>query len=174
MTWIDRIEAMGACSDSLLWLRSLPPGTTPQQAWDACERPDWMLWVAGKTLDRSKVVLIACAVARTTLHLVPEGEDRPRIAVETAEAWARGEATIDEVMGAADAADAYDAYAAAYAAYAANAAESADAAEAAAAYATHAAEAANAANDAGSLHRARLWLCALIRSMQPDAPEVTR
>jgi hypothetical protein len=28
---------------------------------------------------------------------VPPGEERPRVAIETAEAWCRGEATIEEV-----------------------------------------------------------------------------
>jgi alkylation response protein AidB-like acyl-CoA dehydrogenase len=51
---------------------------------------------------------------------VPKGEDRPRIAIETAEAWTRGEATIEQVYAAAYAADAADvAFRAARAAYAA-------------------------------------------------------
>ena len=44
----------------------------------------------------------------------PPGEDRPRLAIETAEAWCRGEVTIEEVRAAADAA--YAAHAAGYAA----------------------------------------------------------
>ena len=71
-------------------------------------------------------VWLACAVARTTLHHVPAGEDRPRIAIETAERWVRGTATKQKCRDAADAA-----YAVANAAYAA-----ADAADAAAAKAT--------------------------------------
>jgi hypothetical protein len=38
------------------------------------------------------------------LKYLPVGEDRPRIAIETAEAWTRGEATIEQVHAAADAA----------------------------------------------------------------------
>jgi len=69
----------------------------------------------------------------------PEGDDRPRRAIETARAWIRGEASIDEVRAAANAA---------YAAYAANAANAAaNTAANAAAYA-----AANAANFAGILY----------------------
>jgi len=48
----------------------------------------------------------------------PEGDDRPRRAIETARAWIRGEASIDEVRAAANAANAANAAAnaAAYAA----------------------------------------------------------
>ena len=79
-------------------------------------------------------------VARTVLDKIPDGEDRPRIAIETAEAWTRGEATLEQVY--ADAAAAYAAaytvatYAAAYAAY--YAAYAAYVAAASAAYASNA------------------------------------
>lgn len=76
--------------------------------------------------DRRVGVWLACAVARTVLHLVPAGEDRPRIAIETAGRWVRGTATEQECRAAAAAADA-----AAYA-YAAAAAYDAAAAYAAA------------------------------------------
>ncbi len=58
-------------------------------------------------------VLAACACARTSLRYVPVGETRPLVAIETAERWARGEATLEEVRVAKRAA-----------AYAANAAAS--------------------------------------------------
>jgi hypothetical protein len=104
-----------------------------------------MLWLAAKVkIDHKQIVLAACDCAETALRHVPEGEDRPRKAIKTARAWARGEATLDEVRTAAyadadadaDAAAAAAAYAAAAAAYAA------DAAAAAAAYAAYAAHAA--------------------------------
>jgi hypothetical protein len=47
------------------------------------------------------VVRAACDCARTALRYVPGGEDRPRLAIETAEAWCRGEATEQEVCAAA-------------------------------------------------------------------------
>ena len=96
-----------------------------------------MLWLLGKipSTDRKILVLAACECARQSLHLVPEGEDRPRLAIETAEKWARGEASIEEVKTAAAAAYyAAAAYASADAAayYAADAAGAATAADAAA------------------------------------------
>jgi hypothetical protein len=115
--------------------------------WSRCTDPELMLRIAAHVVSRQDLVLATCAVARTALKYVPKGELRPRIAIETAERWARGEATIEEVKTAADAAD--DAAAATNAAvayayapyYAANAAYAAYAPY----YAANAARAANAA-----------------------------
>jgi hypothetical protein len=101
-----------------------------------------MLWIAGRFCDseerRKEIVLAACACARTALRYVPKGEKRPVECIRTAERWARGRATLEEVCGARNAA--YAAHAAAYAAaYAAHAA--AYAAHSAAAYAAHSAAA---------------------------------
>ena len=119
------------CTESTAWIRSLPPDTTARQAWQLCKRGDWMLWLLGQLSDppesdaRKRLVLCTCECARLAIVHVPTGEDRPRIAVETAEAWARGQATIKQVIDAASAAGA--ASAADSAAYAAYAADSADA-----------------------------------------------
>ena len=123
-----------ACREARSWLTTQ---TDPHVAWETCERPDWMIWFARRrSVERKVLVRIACDCARTALRFVPEGEDRPRLAIETAERWTRNEATIDEVRAAAYAADvAADAAAdAADAAYAAAADAAADAAAAAAAY----------------------------------------
>ena len=100
----------GACAEARLWLNTQ---TDPHVAWEMCERPDWMIWFARRrSVERKVLVRIACDCARTALRFVPEGEDRPRLAIETAERWTRNEATIDEVRAAAYVADAA-AYAAA-------------------------------------------------------------
>lgn len=123
-TWLKKHNA---CEPALTWLGDRDPET----AWRECPRADWMLWSVGKlNVDRKTLVTIACRIARKVLHLVPAGEDRPRIAIETTERWVRGEATIEEVRGARAAADT----AAAAAAYAA--ADTAYATAYAAAYAT--------------------------------------
>ncbi len=116
----------GACAEARLWLNTQ---TDPRVAWEMCERPDWMIWYARcRNVERKVLVRIACDCARTALRFVPEGEDRPRLAIEAAERWTLGEATIDEVRAAAAAA-----YATAYAYAAADAAAyAADAADAAA------------------------------------------
>ncbi len=118
----------GACSEARLWLNTQ---TDPRVAWEMCERPDWMIWFARRrNVARKVLVRIACDCARTVLRFVPEGEERPRLAIEAAERWTRDEATIDEVRAAAADAATYAAgnaadaagNAAAYAAYAADAA----------------------------------------------------
>ena len=155
------LEKLGACEEAVKWVDHKELA----EAWSTCERADWMLWLAEKMEgepgwpDRKQLILAACACAETALQFVPKCEDRPRLAIETARAWIRGEATIGEVRHSAiDAADsaigaayaaAYAAYAAAYAAYAA--ADSAIDAAYAAAYAADAADAAAYAADAADL-----------------------
>lgn len=46
--------------------------------------------------EQSACRLLACDFAEATLKYVPEGEDRPRLAIETARRFARGEATKEE------------------------------------------------------------------------------
>ena len=104
LTVRDQLAGMGACSEAVEWAASYP---TLQAAWDVCKRSDWMLWLLWM-LDGEpcspRLRLAACACARTALHLVAKGEDRPRIAIETAERYARGEATDEELRAAAYAA----------------------------------------------------------------------
>ena len=130
---------LNACSEAQEWAS----GKSLAAVWKTCKRGDWLLWLCGKMADkpnwptRKEVVLAACDCAELALKYVPEGEERPRKCLETARAWAAGNATTDEVRMARRAAYAYAAYAAdAAAAYAA------DAAASAVAYAAHAAYAA--------------------------------
>ena len=141
-----------ACSDALVWLATLDPTAPAYRAWQTCPQGDWLLWFAGRvpTVKRTDLVLAACDCAETALRYVPDGEERPRIAIETAQAWCRGEATIEEVRRASYAARATYYNAAAYAASAAYAAD--DAADVAAAAAAYAADAAAYA-DRGQAHR---------------------
>jgi hypothetical protein len=140
----------GACAEARDWLATQ---TDPRVAWEMCERLDWMIWYARRrNVARKVLVRIACDCARTALRFVPEGEDRPRLAIEAAERWTRDEATIDEVrVAAADAA----ARAALYAADAADAAANAAiAATADAAYAAY----------ADARKQATIQMCQIIRT----------
>jgi len=115
----DLLTRLNACTEAVVWAETQPDLAT---AWNACERGDWMLWLAGRVaVKREDVVLAACACARSALVHVPAGEDCPRVAIETAERWARGEATLHEVRAAAGAAEA-SAWAAEAAAWSAGAA----------------------------------------------------
>ena len=40
-----------------------------------------------KAISHQELVFAACQVARSVLHLVSAGEDRPRLAIEAAEKW---------------------------------------------------------------------------------------
>lgn len=100
---IEMLRRDDACSEAMAWATETKG--SPQSLWDACERADWLLWLAARVgADRKLVVLAACACARTALPHVRAGELRPLRAIETAEAWARGEATIKQVRAAASAA----------------------------------------------------------------------
>jgi len=159
------LTEVGACHEAVKWAGR----KTHKRAWETCKRGDWLLWIAGKfDVDRKLLVLAACACAKTALKYVPNGEDRPRIAIETAEAWTRGKATIEQVRVAADAA--YAAYhAAAYAAYRAAAYAAYAAADAAAHAAYHAAAHAayRAAADAAAHAAAHKDMARIVRKIIP-------
>ena len=118
---IIKLKELSACPEAVEWASQFE---TIQEAWDNCERGDWMLWLLGKQVgsprskSRKELVLIACKCARLSLKYVPKYEKRPLKAIQTAEKWVRGEATLQQVRYAAYAAAdaAYAAYAAAYAA----------------------------------------------------------
>lgn len=171
----DTLRSMGACEEAIRWVES-SPDQSPEALWRTCHRGDWMLWYAGRAgVDRRTLVRAACACARLTLGYVRDGEDRPLRAIEIAEAWARGEATRDQVSTAARAAF----LAAAYAARAADAASVVAAAFAAAyaaeaAYYDYAADAASAAADAPYSADVRADIrrrCAdAVREVLPEVP----
>lgn len=155
ITPVSQLAEVGACFDAREWVRSSRVRSL-ESAWLKCERGDWLLWYAAKRgVDRRTAVLAACACAR--LALPHAKSDLARICIETAEAWARGEATIEQVREARKraaacasvyaAADAAAACAAVYAAVYAAAAAVYDA-YAAAVYADDAAAAAVYAADA--------------------------
>lgn len=100
MTWVDtELVPLDACEDALAFARQCE---TAQAAWDACERGDWLLWWIGRSgltgapesAERRTLVKVACGCARLALPHVPAGEERPRIAIETAERWADGDPAV--------------------------------------------------------------------------------
>lgn len=106
--WTTKLSALDACEEAVEWAQQFD---IPEAAWLACERGDWMLWLLGKLSDppesnsRKCLVLTACECARLALPYVSAGEERPRIAIETAEAWARGKPSrmLKQVRAASDA-----------------------------------------------------------------------
>ena len=115
MTDLDRmLERLGACRDARVWAAHF---ATLDEAWDACTDPGWMLWLAQATdLPQEAAVRMAVAFARRVLPFATGDAAEPaRIAIETAERWLRGEATVEECRAAG-----YAARAASYAAWAAD------------------------------------------------------
>jgi len=90
------LTSRDACEAAMDWLGD----RDSSQMWAECERPDWLLWWAAHVVPRQELVLAACDCAELALRYVPEGEHRPRLAIETARRWARGEATVEEVRAA--------------------------------------------------------------------------
>jgi len=128
------LKSLGACPEA----RLMAGERAPQQAWDECDNPAWLYWWACRTNrnTESMIILSSCDVARMVLHLVPAGEDRPRLAIEAAERWAKNQtkSAWAAAWAAADAAAwaaAWAAWAAAWAARAADAAAVGAAADAA-------------------------------------------
>ena len=150
-----------ACSSALDWQgdKSL------RCAYHTCQRGDWMLWMAARLeVDRKLIVRAACDCARLAWELQSAAGHH---AIETAEAWCRGEATIEQVRAAASAA--YAAYSAsAYASAATASAAAADAYAAAAADAASAYAAASAdANAAYAAHYSAAAAANLVRARIP-------
>src|SRR3990167_5652843 len=64
-------------------------GRTCRDIWDAAPQGSWLLVYAEKArAPQPALVRAAVACVRPALRFVPEGEDRPSLAVEAAEAWA--------------------------------------------------------------------------------------
>ena len=93
-----RIKALGACLEAVTWAETQE---SVEGAWESCARGDWLLWFAARVgVDHHVVRLAACRCASRALRYVPEGEDRPRLAIEAAEAYARGESTSSQLAAA--------------------------------------------------------------------------
>ena len=82
------LKGIKACPEAIVWIEK--EKLTLEQAWNKCDRADWLIWFADRTkmATHQEVVLTACAWAETTLKYVPKGKDRPRKAIEAARRWA--------------------------------------------------------------------------------------
>lgn len=97
----DKLQEMGACREALAWIGD----RTAQQAWDECQRGDWMLWLASRLIDQpngptqQQVGYCACECAERLMRYAPTSEDRTCRAVEAARAYTRsGNMTTREIF----------------------------------------------------------------------------
>jgi hypothetical protein len=102
----SKLRAMGACPEAIEWV-----GTrTLRQAWNECERGDWMAWLTQKLRLDSRSA--AADMAERVWHLVtPESQlacawaiDCARRGADNDEMWAAVAAAGDAAGGAVDAA----------------------------------------------------------------------
>ena len=148
--YIKLLEKHDACIEAITWSKQFK---TPQEAWEACERPDWMAWLIAEfnpsepySDERKPLVSLCIKFVRTVWEQLP-GESKD--AIKVFERWVNGEDISREDLSTASRAAANaatcaaaTAAAAAYASYAATcAAATADAAACAAACAAYAARA---------------------------------
>lgn len=110
------IDKFDPCRDGLDFRKEFK---TFEEAWNACERGDWMLWIAAKLEADIRILTLAKGLcANTVKHLMKDR--RSTAAVDAAIAFGSGEIDGNEFKTAA-----YASHAAYYAASAAHAATSA-------------------------------------------------
>jgi len=106
MNWVEEfIEMYDTCPKAAGWLRA-GEFASPQEAWVDCGRGDWMLCLLGQTgtLNNNTAVEISCRIVRgvsggnAVWGLLADPVSRE--AVETAESWLAGVATLAEVQAA--------------------------------------------------------------------------
>jgi hypothetical protein len=105
MKFYEAMEEMGACKPAVNWLRENGYGLA--RAWKNCSRGDWMIWLCEAASWKpgwpTQEEIIQCVgyIVEDCLRLLPDDEDRPRIALETALDWCNGRATEEDVVAAA-------------------------------------------------------------------------
>ena len=165
-TWHDSLARLAPCAEAVEWARGY---ATLAEAWAACERGNWMLWLAGRvcpplagrpTPERARLVLAACDCAELARpHWTVQTALVCERALDLARRWARGDVSVSLAM-LRDVADG---------AYTPDAAVIAAIAAAAAAYAADAADASVAAS-AATWQRVPCDCADLVRRHYPEPP----
>lgn len=96
------LKKLNACKEGQEWGDSQE---SYEQAWNICERGDWLLWIAAaRSVDIKKIVGAKVEIARLVQHLMKD--ERSLNALDVGEKFSKGEASLEELKEAADAADA--------------------------------------------------------------------
>jgi hypothetical protein len=137
--WTTRLIKANACEEAVEWAKKY---STAQEAWQACDRGDWMIWLCRlfnpKKNNKRPFVQTALAIAESVAHLTKSPE--AKAARKAAQDWLNNPCakTKQDARDAAAAAyDDDDDAAAADASYAAYAYDASYAYAAAAAYAAY-------------------------------------
>lgn len=92
LSWLHKNNA---CKLSILWVQDNNIQTL-EEAWSACDRGDWLFWMARKLgIDLRKMALCAALCAHTVVQHMKD--PRSREAVRVAFLWSRGKATFEQV-----------------------------------------------------------------------------
>ena len=103
-----KLEKIDACRDAREWVATQK---NYKEAWQNCERGDWMLWLAKRLkVDDRKLTLAKFKCANQVRHLMKD--QRSIDALDASEKYGNGEIGREELNAAADAAAAAAAYAA--------------------------------------------------------------
>ena len=92
-----KLKELDACDEAIEWAKDYD---NLQQAWDNCQRGDWMIWLINKMewSNDKDLRLMAVAFARQVQHLM--NDQRSINALDVAERYANGEANIEELTAA--------------------------------------------------------------------------
>ena len=93
---MELLNKLNACQEAKLWAA----GKTLSQAWQECQRADWMLWLLGRSqIDKKTIATIAVEFAETCVH---NAKDYPAVAecITTAKKYLSGQATQEELAAA--------------------------------------------------------------------------
>ena len=92
------LAKLGACQDAIDWYAE----KDSQEAWESCERGDWLLWIAAHLgVDKTLLILAARDFASTAIATAPTGSLLHE-ALHTVGRWACGQANMDAVRDAAE------------------------------------------------------------------------
>lgn len=104
VSYMKELKNISICREAIDWTEQFE---SSKEAWDACERGDWMLVLISKRCvgkpesdSRKKLVLTACDCARLVWNLM---QDESKKTIMIAEDWAKGKEgiTFDNVRCAA-------------------------------------------------------------------------
>jgi hypothetical protein len=92
---LEWLQANKVCRSSLLWIAEKNIQSL-EEAWNICERGDWLLWMATKlNVDKRRLVLCAALCAHTVIQYMKDS--RSRNAVRIAFLWGRGKTTYAQL-----------------------------------------------------------------------------
>ncbi len=96
--YIKKLKELKACDEAIKYSLNFD---TSQEAWDNCNRGDWMAWMAGKhaglpwSEKRKKLVLVSCKFTRLVWDKLPQAS---KDCVELFEQWAGGKDILKDEL----------------------------------------------------------------------------